>query len=464
MTTFGGTVNKVFGCNNYFGAPQNTVDVFINGGTVNNSVYGGGNLAAYSAPGGSPDYPAVHINHGTVTENVFGGGYGLSAVVTGNPHITIGDGVEGHVVAIKKSVYGGGELAGVTGDTYIVMNNGTVGTPKDGETVYAGAIYGNIYGGGLGTEDTSKMTEAQAVQQAGIIKGNTNVTVKGGTVLHNIYGGGANGSVGTFTYDGNNVITGYTSGGVANITILGGTIGTDGHENGMIFGASRGDVGKPGEIQDDVGKPGEIQDKLAWVYDTNVTIGNNTSANPQIKGSVYGSGENGHTYHDAAVTIHSGMVGITDVSIDGGAAYPYRGNVYGGGCGTDKYWVDANSNGVKDAGEEHYNLTAGIVGTTTALGTTTVTIDGGHVVRNVYGGGAMGSVTGGTTVNISGKSVIGADGSGGGYVYAASRGYDDMEAGFATVGSTTLNISGGTIWQSQERCLWRWCLGKYQYG
>ena len=205
VTTLGGTVNKVFGCNNYFGAPQNTVDVYINGGTVNNSVYGGGNLAAYSAPDGSKDYPAVHINHGTVTENVFGGGYGLSAVVTGNPHITIGDGVEGHVVAIKKSVYGGGELAGVTGDTYIVMNNGTVGTPKDGETVYAGAIYGNIYGGGLGTEDTSKMTEAQAVQQAGIIKGNTNVTVKGGTVLHNIYGGGANGSVGTFTYDGNNV-------------------------------------------------------------------------------------------------------------------------------------------------------------------------------------------------------------------------------------------------------------------
>ena len=420
VTTLGGTVNKVFGCNNYFGAPQNTVDVYINGGTVNNSVYGGGNLAAYPAPGGSLDYPAVHINHGTVTENVFGGGYGLSAVVTGNPHITIGDGVEGHVVAIKKSVYGGGELAGVVGDTYIVMNSGTVGTTGEG-----GAKYGNIYGGGLGTEDTSKMTEAQAVQEAGIIKGNTNITVNGGTVLHNIYGGGANGSVGTFTYNGNNVITGYTSGGVANITILGGTIGTDGHENGMIFGASRGDVGKPGEIQD----------KLAWVYDTNVTIGNNTSANPQIKGSVYGSGENGHTYRNAAVAIHSGMVGITDVSIDGGAAYLYRGNVYGGGCGTDKYTGDDSN--------KHYNLTAGIVG-----GTTTVTIDGGHVVRNVYGGGAMGSVTGGTTVNIRGKSVIGADGSGGGYVYAASRGYDDMEAGFATVGSTTLNISGGTIWQS----------------
>ena len=426
VTTFGGTVNNVFGCNNYLGTPKNTVTVNINGGTVNHSVYGGGNQAAYTPTESTSNYPAVNIINGTVHENVFGGGLGLTAVVTANPHITIGDGVEGHVVAIKKSVYGGGELAGVTGDTYIEMNSGTIGTEGEG-----GATYGNIYGGGFGTEETSaEMTEAQAIKEAGIITGNTNITVNGGTVLHNIYGGGANGSVGTFTYDGNNVITGYTSGGVANITILGGTIGTDGHENGMIFGASRGDVGKPGEIQD----------KLAWVYDTHVTIGNNESANPQIKGSVYGSGENGHTYHDAAVNIHSGMVGITDVSIDGGAAYPYRGNVYGGGCGTDKYTGDDSN--------KHYNLTAGIVGTTTALGTTTVTINGGHVVRNVYGGGAMGSVTGGTTVNISGNSVIGADGSGGGYVYAASRGYDDMEAGFATVGGTTLNISGGTIWGS----------------
>jgi len=421
-------VEKVFGCNNYLGTPKNTVTVDINGGTVNHSVYGGGNQAAYTPTESTSNYPAVNIINGTVNENVFGGGLGLTAVVTANPHITIGDNVEGHVVAIKKSVYGGGELAGVTGNTDIVLNSGTIGTEGEGA-----AIYGNIYGGGFGTEDTSKMTETQAVQQAGIIKGNTNITVNGGSVLHNIYGGGANGSVGTFTYDGNNVITGYTSGGVANITILGGTIGTDGHENGMIFGSSRGNVGKPGEIQD----------KLAWVYDTHVIIGNNETANPQIKGSVYGSGENGHTYRNAAVEIHSGMVGITDTSIDGGAAYAYRGNVYGGGCGTDKYWIDANSNGVKDASEEHYNLTAGIV-----AGTTTVTIDGGHVVRNVYGGGAMGSVTGGTTVNISGKSEIGADGSGGGYVYAASRGYDDMEEGFATVGNTTLNISGGTIWQS----------------
>jgi hypothetical protein len=49
-----------------------------------------------------------------------------------------------------------------------------------------------------------------------------------------------------------------TTGGIATITITGGTIGTDGKENGMIFGSSRGDVGAPGSIHD----------KLAWVYDT----------------------------------------------------------------------------------------------------------------------------------------------------------------------------------------------------
>ena len=425
-------VNNVFGCNNVLGTPKNTVTVNINGGTVNHSVYGGGNQAAYTPTESSINYPVVNINNGTVTENVFGGGLGLTATVTANPHITIGDNVEGHTATILKSVYGGGSLASVDGSTNIVVNSGTIGTEGEG-----GATYGNIYGGGFGSNDNVRI---------GLVKGNTEITVNSGSVLHNIYGGGAYGSVGTYTYAGdaaNAAINGHTDNtGKATITILGGTIGTNGHENGMVFGASRGDIAAPGAIQDN----------MAWVYDTEVVIGqtNDATVGPQIRGSVYGSGENGHTYLDASVTIHSGKVGITeDLDSDPvgqkGAYYPYRGNVYGGGCGTDKYY----SGTIPDGHTEHdghgdkYNIKAGIVGRNA-----TVTIDGGHVVRNVYGGGAMGSVTGGTQVNISGNSVIGAENSGGGYVYAASRGYDDMEAGFATVGSTTLNISGGTVWGS----------------
>ena len=37
----------------------------------------------------------------------------------------------------------------------------------------------------------------------------------------------------------------------------------------------------------------------------------------QINGSVYGSGENGHTYHDAEVIMHSGTVGITGTDDNG---------------------------------------------------------------------------------------------------------------------------------------------------
>ena len=422
-------VNNVFGCNNVLGTPKESVTVNVNGGTVNNSVYGGGNQAAYTPTESNVNYPAVNINNGTVTENVFGGGLGETATVTANPHITIGDNAEGHTVTILKSVYGGGSLASVDGSTNIVVNNGTIGTEGEG-----GATYGNIYGGGFGSSNNVRI---------GLVKSNTEVTINGGNVLHNIYGGGAYGSVGTYSYasdDANAAINGHTENtGKTTITILGGTIGTTGYENGMIFGASRGDIAAPGAIQDN----------MAWVYDTEVVIGqtNDETAGPQIKGSVYGSGENGHTYNDASVTIHSGKIGITE-ELDSdpvgqkGAYYPYRGNVYGGGCGTDKYYADPSQE-THDGNGTLYNITAGIVGRNA-----TVTIDGGHVVRNVYGAGAMGSVTGGTTVNISGISVIGADGSGGGYVYAAARGYEDMAVGYATVGSTALNISGGTIWGS----------------
>ena len=446
VTMEGGSVYNVFGCNNYNGAPQNTVTVNINGGTVNFSegeedgkegnVYGGGNQAAYIAPDGNKDNPAVNINNGTVTRNVFGGGLGTTATVTGNPHVTIGDNVEGHTAAIKWSVYGGGSLATVDGNTNIVVNSGTIGTPKDGETVYGGAKYGNIYGGGFGSSDNVRI---------GLVKGNTNVTVNGGNVLHSIYGGGAYGSVGTYTYkteDADAAINTHTENtGKATIRITGGTIGTDGHENGMIFGASRGDIAAPGAIQDN----------MAWVYDTEVIIGTEGDeenvTSPLIRGSLYGSGENGHTFHDAKVTIYSGMVGITatmpsDPEGQGGSKYPYRGNVYGGGCGTDMYYEDQTKE-THDGKGTLYNKTAGIVG-----GDATVTISGGHVVRNVYGAGAMGSVTGKATVNISGKSIIGADGSGGGYIYTAARGNEGMADDCATVGSTELNISGGTVWGS----------------
>ena len=339
--------------------------------------------------------------------------------VTGNVTLNI-DGT----TTVGGSVYGGGEESGVGGNTTVTVNSGTIGAQGQG-----GVEYGNVYGGGKG--------KAKNVT-AGYVKGNTNVTIsqastdKPTTIYHNVYGGGAYGSVGDFTYDAttgmptalNTAETGKT-----NVTITGGTFGWNGKENGMVFGSSRGDVATP------EGTPAvDPNDRMAWVYSTQVNIGTeNAATGPTIKGSVYGSGENGHTFENTVLNINSGKIGITDTSIDGGASYGYRGNVYGGGCGTDMY--DSNGDGVKDA----YNPLAGIV-----QGTTTVNIKGGHVVRNVYGAGAMGSVgtagdatTGKTTINVTGGR-IGYDGNSNndGCIFGAARG----EYGVSIAGSNLANV------------------------
>jgi len=377
--------------------------------------------------------------------------------VTGNATLEI----QG-TTTVGGSVYGGGEESGVEGNTIVTVTGGTIGITGKG-----GAEYGNVYGGGKGKEKDVA---------AGLVKGNTNVSISGSpTILHNVYGGGAYGSVGTFTYADDDYHTAHPevpvgmptacaeSTGNTSVTITGGTIGTNGKENGMIFGSSRGDVATP------EGEPAvDPNDRMAWVYSTNVTIGTQSETpsltTPKIAGSIYGSGENGHTFQNTEVTIHSGTIGIAegetitddngtpnDTSDDktySGAAYPYRGNVYGGGCGTDMYWIDANGNGEKDNGEKHYNPIAGIV-----RGNATVTIDGGHVVRNVYGAGAMGSVgneteaesastSGKTIVTIKGKAKIGVDGDDNGNVYGAARGDLNVQAeNYANVRETELEIN-----------------------
>ena len=422
-------------------------------------------------------------------------------MVTGDVTLTING-----TTTVAKSVYGGGEESSVGGSTIVTINNGTIGTGIEGlpEGETAGATYGNVYGGGMGKykdEDDNELDVNEAFN-LGLVKGNTNVTINDGTILHNVYGGGAYGSVGTYIFTdyeevaeeavttGVTIVTGYytrsgdtytlietpntkaasgttyyknilgsisarTSGGTANVTIVGGTIGTDGHENGMVFGSSRGDVGKPDAIHD----------KLAWVHDTHVIIGTSgqgtTLTTPLIKGSVYGSGENGHTYENTIVDIHSGTIGISATSEQDpdGPNYPYRGNVYGGGCGMDMYKYDSDNDGdIDDDDAEAYNPLAGIV-----LGTTQVNMDGGLLVHNIYGAGAMGSVgtitktttdnketisfadnTGTTTISISGGTV-GVDGSDGGNVYGAARGDAATEqTDVALVKTTGVTISGTT--------------------
>ena len=134
---------------------------------------------------------------------------------------------------------------------------------------------------------------------------------------------------------------------------------------------------------------------------------NNYVANdaPKIFASVYGGGQDGHVRRDTKVTINNGQIGkdydsdsqaiLGNLQLGDGSLNPqwlHRGNVYGGGSGITKYYIDVNTiyadgyTGEKIP-ESDYSDSSGSV-----TRFTEVNILGGTVHRNVYGGGSLGSV------------------------------------------------------------------------
>ena len=418
--------------------PETLTDILILGGTIGSEVKNASGKTQYtygSVFGSGFGDPKEKIEYtddkGTVdTED--------DVTYESNPKFSSGlvEGgtkVEMQGGTVLGSVHGGGQVANVHGNSSVTVTGGTIGMENMGDL-----RCGNVYGGGFGNRTIVRC--GQIYGNATVNIGNTvadaayheahpdvevGTVLKSPTIYHQVYGGGAYGSVGQIKYktdidpvhdtpkvygvlglktlgnpddsedhgDFNNppsntmdlsgIIDPSTTG-RATVTITGGTIGSDGLGDGNVFGSSFGDVANP--MQRD--------DFLGWVYDTQVTIGDVAKGiaaggtgldftTPLVKGNVYGSGDNGHTFHNANVAIHSGTIGLTakqtaDPTGQEGYKNPNRGNVYGSGNGTETYNI-----GTTDL----YKAQAGIV-----YGNTTVTIDGGHVVHNVYGGGEMASV------------------------------------------------------------------------
>ena len=217
-----GTYERVFGGNNRSGSISGPITVNIEETgcrpIVIGQLYGGGNLAAYTAPTAA-DGPTLNIKSCTAIGEVYGGGLGTTATVTGDTHVNInevildtdhakaafaertitikdGDGNdddEGYQVVIPAraasengavgvigTVYGGGNAAEVDGDTYVNIGTAetvemetlpTVTEESEGKTVtrkqsvaVSGAnVAGNVFGGGYGT--------------TAVVTGNTHVTI-----------------------------------------------------------------------------------------------------------------------------------------------------------------------------------------------------------------------------------------------------------------------------------------------
>ena len=73
-----------------------------------------GEAAAYSS---NANFPVVNMTGGEVT-NIFGGGKGNTAIVTGNPQVTLSG-----TALVNGNVYGGGNAAKVTGNTSVIIKD-----------------------------------------------------------------------------------------------------------------------------------------------------------------------------------------------------------------------------------------------------------------------------------------------------------------------------------------------------
>ena len=262
--------------------------------------------------------------------------------------------------------------------------------------------YGNVFGGGSGSVpylDTQQGV-SRYVSSAGMVKGNTKVTISGGHILTNVYGG----------CEATDVL------GSATITMTGGTVGVPrtlaqivAHPvTCYIFGAGKGDQ------------------RIFFNKETNVDRTTVSIEGGKVYGSIFGGGEDGHVFQNTTVNIGTtegegptiGTLGTSYVD----------GNVFGGGRG---FGGDA--------------LTAGNIG-----GSVELNIKSGKILGSVYGGGRLASVGYGLYLTTEeGYGILRPDDQyDGSYTNPSTQDasvYYDKGRGYITI-----NISGGTIGNDLE--------------
>ena len=448
-----GTIKNVFGGNNTSGDISGTITVNVT--KADNcmhlyNVFGGGNEAPY---GGDEDnkgnYPVVNINHGTVDNNVFGGGLGETAIVYGNPQVTIGDAEGGHTAIVTHDVYGGGDAANVSGTPVVLVKNcntrvdyvyggGNAADVSATNVTITGGTVNYVFGGGHGDKDATPSPIGADVT------GNTSVLINDGTIAHVF--GGAN-SYGTI---GGTISTTVTKSGSCGLHIT------------ELYGGGNYAASQPGSIT--VNCTGTftnwsnyegIEYLYAGANRANISGGNITLniTKGTIK-NVFGGNNNSGTISGTItvnVTKADNCMHLYNV-FGGGNLAPYSGgpavnikhgtvdnNVYGGGKGADAV---VTGNPVVTIGDNNGDHTAIVVhdvyggGDAAAVkGNTAVTYNDNNAsstVANLFGGGNAAGVSGTATVNMTlGKVTTG--------IYGGCNSSDTVK------GLITLNLNGGQV-------------------
>ena len=439
ITMKGGTITGgVFGGSNSSGTVAGPVTMNVSGGTIQGGLFGGGNGTTSNACN-ITGATSLTISGGNISGGVFGGG---------NTRSTIGNGVTITMTGgtISGGLFGGGNgfnndncNCSITGTTSLTISGGTINggvygggntysTISQGTTllITGGRINGKIFGGGNGLTNRNCS-----------IGGGTSITYSGATTTEGIYGGGN-------TYS--------TISGDATLAINSGNIGLDADNLGNIHGGGFGNLTRVlGSITLSIGTVGNTGPTIYGdVYggsaqgktngQSSLTSGKTTSVtfnSGTLNGSLYGGGLGNSTYAadvygPVTVTVNGGTVKSTSAS-GSGAIYGCN-NINGAPQSTVAVIINKTD---PKPGDGLYAIDAVYGGGNMAPygNTPTVTINNcDNSIEYVYGGGNAASV-GGTSVTVNGGNVIGnIFGGGNGSTNAA-----DVN------GNAETNIYGGTI-------------------
>lgn len=430
-----------------------SITISVTGGTVEGSVYGGGEsvpvLGGYNGFSLSNEIDSqregvAEVHAGSISVNVTGGSvggsvYGAGKGVDTGETVTVG-GTEYHesafIFAIKvdgelelipwTTGYGGTSVWGNADHSDYASTEGNVSVDvsgaKVGDSVYGGGEMGRL-GPESGTGGTIEVTIGSGAEvardvlaggygQSGVLSTNTvykTIVLNGSDVGGDVYGGSRFGD--DNIYGGSTLAQSDTV-----IRLVSGTVG------GSVYGGGY-QGGSYSNVTMDIGEPAATNDTIPSMNEA--TVG----------GSVYGGGYQGSVLGDVSI----------DIAGDDGLAVRITDSVYGGGYLGTVGPVSGSSNNtlVMSIGA---NVTiggsvyGGGYGETDSLSTNiltrTITVNGPTIRGSVYGGSRFGddncSGSGGNVYTnggailyiISGDIAAGSSGNiyGGGY-----RGYSAMD-------------------------------------
>ena len=409
----GGTVKQsVFGGSNM--QKGQIVNIWVKDGTVQGNVYGGSNTQ-----GIVNGLATINMSGGNVT-NIFGGGFGANTNMASGTVVNVSNGT------INNNVYGGGELGTITGNTNVTVSGGTMK---------------NVFGAGKGGNTTAQ------------VSGQTYVTVTGGTISQSVYGGGENGDVmfggsgsgaagGTETFNDVtattwNTGTSYIPEGwnrfvssndyaytprVSNYANYNYLQNNDG--NYLLFSARTSYYGTP------VGSSYAIMPK----YDDITAV----SFKYRFRSASYGQFTVGYVTNNTGYNTFTELQTVTRTaqwttvtlsetqintinSNNGYIAFRFTGT---SNTNNPMYSAAIDDVVVETAGSSESGPVA-----------STVTVSGGSITGDVFGGGRMGKTGGSTVVNIDGGSVEGS-------VFGGAFG---SKGTVYVAGLRTVNMRGGTV-------------------